>query len=122
MELSDLHFHADTAISSSLFLSPLINQLYCSVHEEFVSRSVMDNHQLLLFSDEDEDKEEEEEELTAFDGSLKDSINSDVSRMERSQRELTSKRSCLRWIFLVIHLVISIPLTVTMVTLVVVQP
>ena len=82
----------------------------------------MDNHQLLLFSDEDEDKEDEEEELTAFDGSPKDSMNSEVSRTEGSQRELSSKTSCIRWIFLVVHLVISISLTVTMVTLVVVQP
>ena len=79
---------------------------------------MMHNRQLLLFSDEDEDKEDEEEELTAFDGSLKDSISSQVSRMERSQ---SSKSSCLRWILLAVHLVISIPLTVTMVTLVVVQ-
>ena len=82
----------------------------------------MDNRQLLLFSDEDEDKEDEEEELTAFDGSLKDSMNFEVSRMEWSQRQLTSKSSCFRWIFLVVHVVISIPVTVAMVTLVVVQP
>ena len=81
----------------------------------------MDNRQLLLFSDEDADKEDEEEELTAFDGSQNDNINSEVSRNERSQGELTSKSSCLHWILLVVHLVISISLTVTMVTLVVVQ-
>ena len=93
---------------------------------------MINQRQLLIFSDDEEDSEDseeeivsdDEEELTAFDGSLKDSINPEVSRveLEASQRRLImSRHSTLRWIFLALFVLSSTLFTVAMVVLVALQ-
>lgn len=123
---SHLLFLSFSLIPSSsplpLWLSlPLYIHYPYSVRRELVSQLAMNNRQLLLFSDDEEDEVEEcDDELTAFDGSLKDSLNPEVSRIEMTQKQ-TSKTSSILWISLTLYLAISLPLIVAMVALAAVQ-